>query len=275
MDLSTHPLALALGLLLGPALLAGLACLWGARRGRLGAVGALGLVLGYLAGHAASLGGLPSLPPATSNEALFWTAALAGVCALVSGFAQRPWALAGLGGLAGAGVAAVLLRARLGDMAAVELASELGGSAVAAGLGILGFERLAERERGAQVAAMAAGLAAATAACVGLTGSVVYAQFGASLTAVLVAALVAGLLAPGAEFGRALAPLAVLQVLALALAASQFSSLPPLARWSLACAPACTLVPLRWRWLPLAVPLAVALALAWQQHAASASSSYP
>ncbi|MFM7299338.1 MAG: hypothetical protein ACKO4Q_19200 [Planctomycetota bacterium] len=278
MDLSTHPLLLSFGLLLGPALLAGLACLWGARRGRLGVVGALGLALGYLGGHAATLGGLPPLPPATSNEALFWTAALGGLCALLALRVRGALAMALLAGCGGAGAAGLLLRARLGDMALAELALELGGSALAAAAGVLALERLAERERGAENAALSAVLASATAACVGLTGSVTYAQFGASLAAVLVAALVAGWLARGADFSRALGLLAVVQVLALALAGSQFSSLPTAARWALACAPACLLAaPLasaRWRWIALAVPLVVALVLAWQQHAARASSVY-
>jgi hypothetical protein len=278
MDLSTHPLALVFGLLLGPALCAGLACLWGARRGRLGIVGALGIALGYLGGHAASLGGWPSLPPATSSEALWWTGALGGLCALIALRLARTWMLAVVGALAGAGVAALLLRARLADMGAGECALELGGSALAAAGGLLALERAAERARGAETAVLSALMAIATLACVGLTGSVTYAQFGASLAAVLVAAVVAGWLARGADFSRALAPLAVVQVLALALAASHFSSLPSAARWALACAPACLLLvgspAARWRWVALAVPLGVALALAWQQHAASAS-SYP
>ncbi|MBM3987365.1 MAG: hypothetical protein FJ294_05350, partial [Planctomycetes bacterium] len=153
MDFSTHPLALGFGLLLGPALCAGCACLWGARRGRLGVVGALGVALGYLAGHAASLGEWPSLPPATSSEALWWTGAIGGLCALVSLQLRQTWMVAALGALASAGAAALLLRARLGDMGAGELALELGGSALAAGSGVLALERVAERARGGEAAA--------------------------------------------------------------------------------------------------------------------------
>lgn len=278
MDLSTHPLVLALGLLLVPALLAGLVCLWGARRGRLGAIGALGVALGYAIGHAASLGGLPGVSPATSNEALFWTGALGGVCALSSCFVRRIAVRAALAGLGGALVAALLLRARLGDMGAMELVVELFGTALAAGLGTLALERVAERARGPEAAGLAAVLAIAAAACVGLTGSVIYAQFAASLASVLVAALVAGWIGRDADFRGAIAPLAAIQVASLALAASHFSSLPPLARWALAFAPACTLAGGRWgalgRWLALAAALGCALALAWQQHAESAASAY-
>ncbi len=275
MDLSTPPLVLALGLLLVPAVLAGLACLWGARRGQLGA---LGVAVGYAVGHGASLGGLPGVPPATSNEALFWCGALGGAYALVSCFVRRLGARAALAALGGALAAALLLRARLSDMSAPELALELLGTALAAGLGTLALERVAERERGPEAALLAAVMAIATAACVGLTGSVIYAQFAASLTAVLVAALVAGWLARGADYTGAVASLAVLQVASLALAASHFSSLPPVARWALTFAPACTLAATRGgalgRWVALVAALGFALALAWKQHAASASSAY-
>lgn len=278
MDLSTHPFVLALGLLLAPALLAGLACLSGARRGRLGALGALGVAVGYAVGHGASLGGLPGLPPATSNEALFWCGALGGACALASCFVRRAGAQAALAALGGALAAALLLRARLSDMSASELALELLGTALAVGLGTLALERVAARARGPEAAGLAAVMAIAAAACVGLTGSVIYAQFAASLAAVLVAALVAGWLARGADFTGAVASLAVLQVASLALAASHFSSLPPVARWALAFAPACTLAATRGgalgRWVALAAALGCALALAWKQHAASASSAY-
>ncbi|MBM3989454.1 MAG: hypothetical protein FJ298_00445 [Planctomycetes bacterium] len=276
MDLSTHPLWALFGLLLGPALCAGGACLWSARRGRHGALGVLGVVLGYLAGHAWSLGEWPSLPPATSSEALWWTGAIGGLCALVSLRPRRTWMVAAL---ASAGAAALLLRARLGDMGAGELALELGGSALAAGSGVLSLERVAERARGVEAVGLSALVVIATLACVGLTGSFLYAQFGASLAAVLLGAFVAGTPPRGVDVSRALVPMAVVQVLALSLAASHFSSLPSPARLALACAPACLSLiggaATRWRVAVLAVPLGVALALAWQQHEASMSSSYP
>jgi hypothetical protein len=284
MDLSSHPLALALGLFLVPALIAGFACLAGARRGAVGALGASGLALGYFVGHCATLGGLPSLPPSTSNEALAWIAPMAFVATL----AGRRRATLGLG-IAGAAVGAcgalVLLRQQLGGMGAWELARDVGGSALAVGLGVLGLER-ASGEEGAGSALLAAALSAAVAGAAALTGSLTYGQFGATLTAVCVAAAVAGGLARGADFRGSIALIAVAACALLGLAAERFSSLPPGARWCLAFAPTCLI----WigslrnenvakrralRWVALGLPLLCALAIAWMHHSERSQSAYP
>ncbi len=281
MDLSTHPIALALGLLVFPALVAGLACLWGARRGAVGGWGASGLALGYFVGHCATLGGLPALPPATSNDALAWTVALALGATLVG----RRWGGIGFGAaaaVAGAGGALVLLRQQVGGMGALELVRDVGGAGLAVALGTIGMESASREEGGGGF--LLAALSAAVAAAAALTGSLTYGQFGATLAAVCVAAAVAGRLGSGADFSRSIALVAVAQSVLLGLAAERFSSLPPGARWCLAAAPACLVWGgraepcirrrvLRWVWL--ALPLLIALALAWMHHRERSQSSYP
>lgn len=284
MDLSTHPAALALGLLLIPALVAGFACLWGARRGAVGGWGASGLALGYFLGHSATLGGPPGLPPTTSNDALAWIVPLA-LAATLSGRRWGSVAFVMAAALAGSGGALVLLRQQVGGMGAWELARDVGGTGLAVALGTLGLERAA-REEGGGSALLAAALCAAVAGAAALTGSLTYGQFGASLTAVCVAAAVAGRIARGADFARSIALVAVAQSALLALAAERFSSMPPGARWCLAAAPAC----LAWvgpgpsdrttrrrvlRWAFLGLPLLIALTLAWVHHHERSQSAYP
>lgn len=290
MDLSTHPALLVTALLLAPATVAGVALLVGVRRSpeRLaGALGAAGVVLGYVVGHAASLDRVPTLPPASSNESLGFAALIVGIGALVAA-RVRPavlrWVVIGLFQLA---ATALLLRTQLGTLGFAALALHVvvafGGAATVA----LASERLGERTRGPGAPLLLWAAVTACAGAIALTGSAKYAQFGASLAAVLGAAAVVGVLVREARFAGGTSNFAVAQLALLALAATQFSELPLDAGVALALAPlAPALLPARTlaaratvaRWsllaLSLALPLGYALWRCWQVHSASAASSY-
>jgi hypothetical protein len=290
MDLSTHPALLVTALLLAPATVAGVALLFGVRRSPqrfAGWLGAVGVVLGYAIGHAASLDRLPGLPPASSNESLGFAALVVGAGALVaarwkSGLAR--WVVLGV---FQAAATALLLRTQLASLGASALAAyaalALGGTATVA----LAVERLGERTRGPGVPLLLWAAVSACAAGIALTGSAKYAQFTASLAAVLGAAAVVGVLVREARFAGGTLAFAAAQLSLLALAATQFSELPRDAGAALALAPlAPALLPADWlstrsvrvRWsvlaLSLALPLAFALARCWSVHAASSASSY-
>ncbi|MCY3003888.1 MAG: hypothetical protein NTV21_18995 [Planctomycetota bacterium] len=290
MDISTHPALLVTALLLAPATVAGVALLVGVRRSpeRLaGALGAAGVVLGYVVGHAASLDRLPTLPPASSNESLGFAALIVGIGALVAARVERValrWTVIGLFQVA---ATALLLRTQLGTLGpaalALHVAVAFGGAATVA----LASERFGERTRGPGAPLLLWAAVTACAGCIALTGSAKYAQFGASLAAVLGAAAVVGVLVRQARFAGGTSNFAVAQLALLALAATQFSELPLDAGAALALAPlAPALLPARTlaartpvaRWsllaLSLALPLGYALWRCWQVHSASAASSY-
>lgn len=289
MDLSSHPGLLLSGLLLGPAIVAGLCFLAGARRAghAVAWLGALGFALGYLAGHWASLSDWPSLPPASSNESLWHAGAVAALGALASGRVPSRWAQFALVGLFHCAALALLMRNQLADLPGGEVAGLFGFGFVGPSAVAVLFDRFAERERGAGAPLALWGVATACAGAVALTGSAVYAQFSASLAAVLGAAVVVGLLYREASFTRGLALAVVPHAALLAFAGANFSELPRSASALLLLAPLAVLAlpPAFLERLPraariaaplaaTALPLAAALFLCWQAHRASSESSY-
>lgn len=290
MDLSTHPALLVTALLLVPATVAGVALLVGARRSperSVGALGAVGMVLGYAAGHAASLDRMPTLPPASSNEGLGFAALIVGIGALVAARVKARALRWGVIGLFQVAAVALLLRTQLATLGpaaiALHVALAFGATATVA----LASERFAERTRGAGAPLLLWAAVTSCAAGIALTGSAKYAQFAASLAAVLGAAAVVGVLVRDARFAGGTSHFVVAQLALLALAATQFSELPLDAGVALALAPlAPALLPARTlaartpvaRWsllaFTLALPLGYALWRCWQVHSASAASSY-
>lgn len=253
----------------------------------LGRWGALAFGLGYALGHGASLGGLPALPPTTSNEALFYGGLIAALAAAVAGsFAHRriAWVVVGLGHVAAFWL---VLRNLMAAMPPGELiAFCVLGFAVPAAVAV-SVDSFAERERGV-VAPLIVWMTATTCAiAIALSGSAIYAQFGASCAAVLGAAAVTGVLVREASFSRGVLLAALPHTALLAMSASKFSELPPPAVLLITIAPLALLLvpasrlhrlsaPMRVL-VPIAVvavPLIVALVLCWNAHAERSTNSY-
>jgi hypothetical protein len=282
-DPTSRPVLFVLVLLGLPALVGGSLLLAGRKlRGSpaLGWTGALAFGVAYCAGHAVALLRWPGWPPASSNEALFYSGAVIALAAGLAAPARVPAlgaaAIRGAGSLAACWLVLHRVLAREPQPRQLLLSFAV---FVFAAMVTLRFERVAAAAKGASVPALLWIVAASTAAAIGATGSAEYAQYAACVAAFLGAAAVFGLLARDATFARGAADAALLQLYTIAFAAKLLSDLPLGALGSLIAAPWAAAVlfrPLEARWTErrlaaarfatVAVACGAALAIAYARH---------
>jgi len=198
---------LFLGVLV-PALIAGVTCIatwklvgpWSV---------ALGLGLGYTAGHA-GLSGWPPFPPADVKDWPFWFAAAGAGFGFLKAFCRGPWWIRWLGrALAAAGVPWLLVS----PLATWSAGERLQG-VVALGAGLFVFwsllEALSERRPGASLPLIFWASASGTSLVLLFSGSASLGGLSGSLAAALGASVVLAWWKPSVSFGRGPIPVVAL-----------------------------------------------------------------